>query len=297
MKNLTILIFFLFSLDSFCQLGLSNQYQFNYLSTNPAFAGENGSFSIKGVLGNQFNGTIRPNQVSQMVVIDGQLYNNTGLAFQGFRTNSGNLISTGFGFSYSKGMELGEAKLKFGLQSGLIVQPNLLTVQGSQRLSPHAGAGLLISFKDFFLGFSKPMVVASKKIVEPKPFFANIGYIFDNESLLSFNINGMYSQDFAFNRSNTDLNLKMWYNKRIALGASFRNGNLNLLDKNITAIYPFAEYKINTGMILGLGYDNNTASFTSQFPNPLSVPGVFQLFFKYTSGGDKENYSWFYNNF
>ncbi len=296
MKNILLLsLLFMVTFTAFSQSGLINSYQFNYLAFNPAFAGENGNFGIKGVLGNQFNGTLKSNQVSQVVVIDGQLFNKSGLAFQGFRDNSGNLVSTGFGFSFSKGYEFGDFKLKAGLQASLKVQPNLLTVQGNQNLSPYAGLGTILFYKNVFIGISKPMLVSSKNITEPKPFFLHLGYIYDSEGLLSFNVNTLIARDFTLNKQNIDLNVIGWLNKRIGLGASIRNNNLNAyLDKN--SFLPFAQYKVNSTILVGISYDSNVPTFGSQISSTLSVPGVFQLFVRFGGKSEGEE-SWFYNKF
>ena len=298
MKN--ILLFsslFIVSFTAFSQSGLINSYQFNYLAINPAFAGENGNFGIKGILGNQFNGTLKPNQVSQVVVIDGQLYNKSGLAFQGFRDNSGNLVSTGFGFSYSEGYEFGDFKLKAGLQASLKVQPNLLTVQGNQNLSPYAGLGTILFYKNVFIGISKPMVVSSKNITDPKPLFFHLGYIYDSEGLLSFNINTLIARDFTISKQNIDLNVIGWLNKRIGLGASVRNNNINsFLPNDKNSILPFAQYKVNSTILVGISYDSNVPTFGSQVSSNLSVPGIFQLFVRFGGKSEGEE-SWLYNKF
>lgn len=296
MKNILLLnLLIAIPITTFAQSGLINSYQFNYLAINPAFAGENGNFGIKGILGNQFNGTLKPNQVSQVVVIDGQLYNKSGLAFQGFRDNSGNLVSTGFGFSFSKGYELGDFKLKAGLQASLKVQPNLLTVQGNQNLSPYAGLGTILFYKNVFIGISKPMILASKNITEPKPLFFQLGFIYDSERLISFNINTLIARDFTLNQQNIDLNVVGWLNKRIGLGTSVRNNSLNtFLPKDKNSFLPFAQYKVNSTILVGISYDSNVPTFGSQISSTLSVPGIFQLFVRF-GGKSAGEESWFYN--
>lgn len=276
------------------QFGLTSQYQFNYLSINPAFAGENGLFSVKGVLGNQFYGTLVPNQVSQVAAIDGELYNNSGLAFQGFRNNLGNLISTGFGFSYSKGMELGDVLVKYGVDLGTTVQPNLLTIQGSQRLSPFAGLGGLVDYKGIYLGISKPMLVSSKRITEAKPIYFNLGFYHDIDNLFSFNINTLFSYDAVSKKQNTDLNLKVWLNKRLGVSAALRNDNIyNAFEKSKWVI-PAIEYKFTEGFQVGLGYNSNPLKSSVSSQTEIKTNGVFLLTFRYLSTSS-DNDSRFFN--
>lgn len=296
MKRIYFLSFFFLSKFGFSQVGLVNQYHFNYLAINPALAGENSAFTLKGILGNQFNGSIRLNEVSQILVLDGQLYNKGGLAFQGYRNNSGNIISTGLGFSYSKGFELGELKLKLGTNAGIFIQPNLLASNLTQRVLPHGGLGALGSYKGVFLGVSNPMLFASRKIGEQKPLFVNMGYIFDTESNLGFNANVLYYYDFQTSRDSYDLNLKGTYNSRLGVGLSYRANKVYVNVSSKSTLIPFVEYKATKSMSFSLSYDANPTRFdTPNTPN-LAVGGVFQFMLKYNSddsGGD----SWFFGKF
>lgn len=292
MKRVVFLVL-LFANMGYAQIGLINQYHFNYLAINPALAGENSPFSIKGILGNQFNGSIRFNQVNQVLVLDGQLYGKTGLAFQGYRNNTGNVISTGLGFSYAKGYEIGELKLKAGANAGIFIQPNLLASNLSQRVLPHGGLGVLGSYKGVFVGVSNPMLFASKLIGEQKPFLLNAGYIFKTESILSFTANVLYYRDFERKKESYDLNFKGILNERLGLGFSYRANKVFAYTANTPSFIPFAEYKATKSMTFGISYDSNPPSFgISNVPN-LSLGGVFQFVLKYNnddSGGD----SWFF---
>ncbi len=286
MKKLTFcfLLFFILN-QAFGQNGITNQYQFNYLSLNPALAGENGNFSIKGILGNQFNGTIKPNQVSQILVIDGQLYNKSGLALQGFRNNSGNLTSTGLNISYSKGIEVGDLFLKLGANSGVIVQPNnIVNVSAQQLIAPFLGLGTIAHFKGVFLGVSKPMVIASKKIYEPKPIYLNIGYIFDAERAISFNANTLLAYDLPSKTNSLDINLKTWLFNRLGLGFSYRNNKI-LSNYNKSTLQPIVEYRFSDSFKIGLTYNESPNLYNgSQVPtNQIQTNGIFQLMFKYSN--------------
>ncbi len=266
------------------QSGLNGQYQFNYLALNPAIAGESGAFALKGILGNQFNGTIRPNQVAQVVAIDGQLYNQSAMSFQGFRTNVGNIISTGINLGYAKGFELGEVTLKAGINGGLFVQPNVITAAGQQRLAPFAGAGLLMKYKTAWLGLSNPMLVYSSRITETRPWFLHLGYLYDQVEgfALQANILGGFANSSI---QTTDFNAKAIFFDRLALGASYRirNNGLATTSKNVL---PFAEIKVSRTIVLGLSYDSSygrAENAAQANPN-----GVFHLLFRYVSNGPDE---------
>ncbi|MBP8156247.1 MAG: type IX secretion system membrane protein PorP/SprF [Leadbetterella sp.] len=296
MKKAFLISLFLFSKIGFAQIGLLKQYHLNYLAINPALAGENSPFTLKGILGNQFNGSIRFNQVNQVLVLDGQLYNKSGLAFQGYRNNSGNIISTGLGFSYAKGYEIGELKLKMGANAGIFIQPNNASANLSQSVLPHGGLGVFSSYKGVFLGVSNPMLLASKQIGEQKPILVNAGYIFDNESIFGFNANVLYYYDIQSTRKSYDFNLKASVNNRLGIGASYRSNNLMAYGESKATLIPFAEYKATKTMSFALSYDSKpTMESNPNTPN-LPVGGVFQFMLKYNSddsGGD----SWFFGKF
>jgi len=280
------LIFLLFITElSYSQSGLTRQYQFNYLSLNPALAGENGSFGLKGILGNQFNGTIRPNQVSQIVAIDGQLYNNSGLSFQGFRSNVGNLISTGITLGYAKGFELGDATIKFGVNTGIFVQPNVITVAGKQRVSPYAGLGILFKYQNAWLGVSNPVAFYSKRITESRPLFINLGYLYNAVDGLDLHANVLGG--VATNQKMFDVNVKAWLFERLCLGASYRMRDIGLTTSNENLI-PFVEVKVSRTINLGLSYDSNYGRNELNSPVAQNQNGVFQLLFRYNSSGAEQ---------
>lgn len=296
MRNAFLLCLVLLARLSSAQIGLLNQYHFNYLAINPALAGENSPFTIKAILGNQFNGSIRFNEVNQVLVLDGQLFNKTGLSFQGYRSNTGNVISTGFGFSYAKGYEIGEVKLKVGANAGIFIQPNLLASNLTQRVLPHGGLGVLGSYKGVFLGVSNPMLLASRMINEQKPLLVNVGYIFENESIFGFNANVLFYKDFMTKRQSYDLNLKGTLNDRFGLGFSYRANTVFLTTAATPSLIPFAEYKATKSMSFALSYDSNPPTFTTVNAPNLALGGIFQFMMKYNnddSGGD----SWFFGKF
>ena len=288
-------------LVSFCTIaqdGLVKQYQFNQLSYNPAYAGENGIFSVKTLLGQQFNGTLRPNQVNQMLVIDGQLYNQGGIAFQAFRSNIGNVLSRGFLTSYSKGFELGEVSVKAGIDAGLMIN-NQIVLSANSQIAPFVGAGGLVMYKGLFAGISKPMAVASKKIVDSKPVYFQLGYIHSPEnSLFHFNINALL-YNFS-NQNNIDLNTKFWYNQRVGLGLSLRKNNIYRNFEKTWSLIPSVEYKMYKSVHVGISYDNNKLtdplSGGSSYENDLNLRGIFQLYFRYTSNPNQGD-SKFFNKF
>lgn len=269
------------------QYGLVSQYHFNYLAINPALAGSNGPFSVRGVLGNQFNGTITPNQVSQVVVIDGELYNKSGIAFQGFRNNIGNILSQGLGLSYSKGFELGnDFEIRVGANSGILVQPNISQFFTSRQVAaPYLGLGTFMHFKGAFLGVSQPIFYGSKKITETKPLYFNAGYIFNTESAISFNANTLVSYDINSKLTGLDFNFKTWISNRLGVGFSYRDNKL--LSQGKASFLPIIEYNFSESFKVGLCYidapSRNFNTVPNNTINQLPINGIFQLMFRYSN--------------
>ncbi len=288
----------LFSLASKGQIGLQNQYHFNYLALNPALAGENGPFTIKGIVGNQFNGNLRFNQLSHVLVLDGQLYNKTGLAFQSSSDNYGNSSGNNFTLSLSKGVELGDFRLKGGINTGLAVLPTYALVSSSPKVSFNAGLGIFMSYNGAFLGVSKPSLYVSKNDFSVKePFYVNAGYASGDENFVSYNANVLWSG--LEGRNNFDINLKLWFNKRLALGGSYRINKIFDYYTKEKSFIPTAEYKFTEDLTLGLAYNTNTLRYSTApiTGNPnFRMNGIFQFYLKYNRR-DRSGDSWYYDRF
>lgn len=280
------------------QIGLMNQYHFNYLAINPALAGENGPFTVKGVVGNQFNGNLRFNQLSHVLVLDGQLYNKTGLAFQSSSDNYGTATGNNFSLSLAKGVEVGELKIKGGVNAGLAVLPTYALVSSSPRVSFNAGLGALFAYRGAFLGVSKPSLYVSKNDFSlSEPLFVNAGYASDNDNFVTFNANVLWST--LEQKNNLDFNLKLWFNKRLALAGSYRINEIYPLYSKEKSFIPSAEYKFSPDLTLGLAYNSNTLRYStapiSSNPN-FAVNGIFQFYVRYNLN-DRKGDSWFYDKF
>lgn len=294
MKRIIFLLFLNFNLSA--QVGLVNQYHFNYLAINPALAGENGPFTIKGVLGNQFNGNLRFNQLSHVLVLDGQFYNKTGLAFQSSSDNYGvSTNGTNFSLSFAKGSEFGDFRIKGGTNIGLAILPTNTLVSSSPRTAFNFGLGLISSYKGAFLGVSKPSLFVSDNSFSQKfPFFVNAGYIFSNEDyFVTYNANVLYAT--LNSQNNYDINLKLWFNKRMAIGGSYRINNIYTYYTKRKSFIPTIEYKFTKDLVLGLAYNTNTLQYSNSTVNSnSSLNGIFQFYLKYNKD-DRQGDSWFYD--
>lgn len=281
------------------QVGLVNQYHFNYLAINPALAGENGPFTVKGIVGNQFNGNLRFNQLSHVLVLDGQLYNKTGLAFQSSSDNYGIGSANNLGLSLSKGIEVGDLRLKGGVSGGASFLPNTLIGATGTRAEFNLGLGMFASYNGVFAGVSKPTVLKPKNAFSQEgPLFVNVGYTSqDEDNFVTYNANILFAS--LNSESNYDFNLKLWFNKRLALGGSYRVNNIYNLYTKKNNFIPSAEYKFTEDLVLGLAYNTNTLrlSNTSTTGNPnFKMNGIFQFYIRYNKA-DRKGDSWYYDQF
>lgn len=297
MKRYILSCFVLCSLVSYGQIGLQNQYHFNYLALNPALAGENGPFTIKGIVGNQFNGNLRFNELSHVLVLDGQLYNKTGLAFQSSSDNYVVTSGNNFSLSLAKGAEAGDFRIKGGINLGLAILPVYGVASGPQAAF-NAGAGVFMSYNGAFAGVSKPSLYTSKDDPTMKgPVYVNAGYASDDEYFVSYNANVLWAG--MDGRNNFDVNLKLWFNKRLALSGSYRINKIFGYYSKEKSFIPAAEYKFTEDLTLGLAYNTNTLQYTAtpvgSNPN-FNLNGIFQFYLKYNRS-DRRGDSWYYDQF
>ena len=300
MRRILLCISFLISLNATAQIGALNQYHFNYLAVNPALAGENGPFTIKAIGANQFNGNLRFNQLSYGLVLDGQLNNKFGLAFQSSSDNLGFGSSNNLGLSLSKGAEIGDLKLKAGVSGGVSLLPNSIPMSGSgTRADFNLGLGLFASLRGAFLGVSKPAVFTGKYglVNGESPLFFNVGYTSDPEYFVSYNANVLYGN--LNGNSNYDFNLKLWFDKQLAVGGSYRINNIYTLYSKKSSFVPMVEYKVTKDLMLGLAYSSNPLRL-SNAPvggnQNFKVNGLFQFYIRYNKA-DKKGDSWYYDQF
>jgi type IX secretion system PorP/SprF family membrane protein len=299
MKRIYLSLLILLSFSASAQIGALNQYHFNYLAINPALAGENGPFTIKAIGANQFNGNLRFNQMSYGLVLDGQLYNKLGLAFQSSSDNYGMGSSNNLGLSLSKGVEIGDLKIKGGVSGGVALLPSSFGLSNSgTRADFNLGLGLFTSLRGAFLGVSKPGALTSKNSFNGEsPLFFNVGYTSDPEYFVSYNANVLYGT--LNGNNNYDFNLKLWFDKQLAIGGSYRVNNIYSLYSKKKSFVPIIEYKVTEDLMLGLAYSSNTLRL-SDAPiagsQNFKMNGLFQFYIRYNKA-DKKGDSWYYDQF
>lgn len=290
-KIFFISLFFPFLLNA--QDGLRQQYQFNYLSLNPAFTGESGNFNVVGILGNQFNGTIQFNQISQVISVDGQLYKkNNGLGFQGYRSNYGTYVTSGANLTYAYSANINDVKIKIGTDVGIINIPYVNVSSFTQNIKPYAGLGALVNYDGFTAGFSAPMLISSKDLNENKPFLSQLIYTNEINDYfgLAFSSVLEFDDKNSNKKSGIDFNLKTWFSEVVGLGLSYRSYSLRNSSSKFHAWVPSLEVKLGDYITLGAAYNSNSFFNLGTIQQNDGTFGVFQLLVRYNSNPNKDDF-------
>ena len=255
------------------------------MALNPAFAGMRGNFGVTGLLGQQFNGTIYPNQVSQVVVLDGKMGQNqrSAIGFQGFRSTVTGFTNNGLSLSYAQYIEVSESiQVNAGLNFGFMVAPNVIGTQDfTQRFVPFGGPGVTVVGPAFFAGIAAPTVIGKSDQFSAPNKNLNIqgGYKLGNDDNIAANVS-FYAGFPLDARSHTftGFSAKVWLGSKIGLGASWRS---LYAAETASKLIPSLELRVSESSTVGLSYDGKPLLFegiNDSFRNP---NGVFQLVYRY----------------
>lgn len=294
----TFAIFFMATRLVDAQIALTENYHFNYLAINPAFTGQRGYLGVNALLGNQFNGTIRPSQVSQNIIIDSPIgieNKKHNVGFQAFNARIANINNTGIDFTYSFRLPFETFQIAFGLDAGMIFQPNVIGNTGLGNLvSPFAGVGVVLSSEKYFLSLSKPQAVFSndnQQFLTKKPFYAMLGGSFGESESVTLNTSVLTEINKTENGINSGNalhgNAKVWFGQRIGAGVSYRmEGQNGFSDLKSKAIFSL-EYQYSTSMRFGLSYDKKPYNFIGNSTvNQQSSNGILLLMLKFEPNGN-----------
>lgn len=279
-----ILLFVLFAGFAKAQKGLDDIYQFNYLSLSPAMTGERGNYGLSIFLGNQFNGTLVPNQVSQVFSIDGVL--DTGphaIGFQGFNNTLGFQRSSGFNLNHSYEIKTQNIEIQIGTDVGATILPNILNTTISQRFKLFGGFGLLTKGEKWWANISSPLLLSdpiAQLQLGGRKFNFMGGYLLGDPEILGAGISGLASLGSA-NTNNFHLNTKVWIYNRWVAGVSLRNVNASMDNSAGLKIVPSLEYNLNNSSQFGLAFDSSPQDFRLTGFQQANNPSLLYVFYKY----------------
>ena len=268
---------------------LEDQFQFNFLALNPAFAGARETFSLNAMLGNQFNGRLRPQQVYQLFSSDGAIQQGRGgLGLQAFNSNASGFTNTGVKASYAYRKQVGDLFLvALGADAGFIYQPALLAGVGLKQIYPYAGFGGLLNAERFYLSLSKPVLFIDDEglFSSKKPFYTMVGTSLGDFENKMINVSALIESNKEVG-NNYAFNAKLWLHDKFGLGLSLRSQKSDAFRTN--RIIPMAEIQFSPAIRLGVSYDPKPPTFRSQgLQSSFQQSGILQIFLRYE--GSKEN--------
>lgn len=288
MKKYFLLILLAISNIAQAQTILEDQFHFNFLALNPAMAGATETFSLNAMLGNQFNGSLKPQQIYQLFSTDGVIQQGRGgLALQAFNSNITGLNNSGVKMAYAYRKKIGELfTVGVGADAGFIYQPTIVVGLGLKQMYPFAGLGGLITAHRFFLGLSKPVLFMNSEGLynSKKPFYTQLGVSLGNYESTMLNLSALIETNKSVG-NNFYLNAKAWFNQKFGLGVSYRSQEIS--GTRTGKVVPMAELQLSEAIRLGLSYDPKPANYqTTGTQGNFKQNGILQLYFRYEGRQD-----------
>ena len=292
-RLLSALALMFFSMSSYGQQEpMYSQYMFNMLNINPAYAGSRGAISTVALYRNQwvgFPGAPRTASFS----FDMPLQNKKiGIGAQFYDDRIGIERTTGFNAMYAFRFQFaGAGTLSLGLQAGLLnYQANYTEVNtyvpndpafssNVRGILPAFAAGVYYNSDKFYVGFSAPALLKTKIKYNNA---AEIASVTSRDLHLYLTAGTVFelNQDLALKPSmlikavsgapiQMDLNLNLWLQNKIAVGASYRTGD---------AIVGMLEFQFNQQFRFGYAYDKTFSNLGTL------VNGTHELMFRMEFG-------------
>ena len=283
------------------------QYQLNPMAINPAFAGVREDFSMtlafRGRLFSFLNrsaGQIAA-PITQTFAGDGQLgTGRLGLGLQVLNDRNSalglGLICLSSNLSYHVILP-NLAKLYLGAQLGANILPitDLTSSVNTSSVLLSYGAGLYYDAEHVFAGLSVPELGSSAKSVlglpqfqVKHPVFAQLGGKFDLSDdfrlLPSVLVTQTEGYPLAYN-----LDAKLWYAQRAALGVSVRQNNVFYYKGPVSYVQASLDYQLSPNIRLGYTF-NSTAPEAA--PNSFQ-PQIHELIFRFTPNPNQLRFSYF----
>lgn len=184
-----------------------SQYVVNGLIINPAYTGSREVLSLNFSYRNQMTG-IKGAPVYQTLSVHAPLKNpKLGLGFLFFNEKTGPTHNTHAFLTYAYRVQIGESKLNFGLQTGVIYKEfnwgqvylnddddPVFNSNNNSYILPNLGAGAFFYNRKFFTGFSIPYFLSYKESSERDKYtiyheFSNYNFLFTAGYLFNFSNN------------------------------------------------------------------------------------------------------------
>ncbi|RFZ94860.1 type IX secretion system membrane protein PorP/SprF [Mucilaginibacter conchicola] len=264
-----------------------NQYLFNQLYINPAYAGYKNDLSVSSIYRSQWTGIDgAPKTIA--LAADGMFDNKNvgiGLTLQSDRVGAQNFTAVYGNYAYKiKLSDFNDSKISFGLGFGLIQSgingsklvpgqenDNVVPVGDQSNILPDARFGFLYSNEHLFFGASVDNLLAnffykangnflSTFIPKPNEYLTAGALLVINEDM-KFKPS-ILLRDGPENPTNIDFNTAVILKDRIGFGFTYRT-DVNLYNKAIThrdfqrsnAMVAYTSFSINGNISIGYAFD------------------------------------------
>jgi type IX secretion system PorP/SprF family membrane protein len=262
-----------------------NQYIFNELVINPAYAGTKGVVNANAIYSTQWTGfTGSPN--TQTISLEGPVSDNIGLGIHLVNDVIGAQTQQGLFGSYAYHLRLND---KYKLSMGIAAGASYFTLNGTQlnpenqndpavpkdqvtKLRLDSKTGLFLYSDRFFAGISVSDLLANvfkandlMVAAQSRHYFLTSGYVFDLSPKFKFKPSFLIKEDFKA-PTNIDINAFVLYNERFWLGATVRTGakifgskDLQSSLKSSDALVFMADFNISDRLRIGYAYTYSTS--------------------------------------
>ena len=259
-----------------------NQYIFNELIINPAYAGTKQVININATYASQWTG-FRGAPSTQTVSVEGPVSKNIGLGLHFINDRLGAQSQQGLFGSYAYRFRLGgDWRMSLGVAAGI----SYFTIDGTRLITDaeddpaipdtketslrfDSKAGLFVYSDRFYTGFSVTNLLAdvfkTKELMVAKQirhYYLTAGYVFDLGKKFKFKPSFLIKEDFK-SPTNFDINAFFLYKEKLWLGASVRmNANISKLKnedldntlRHRNAVAVMAEWNITDRLRIGYAY-------------------------------------------
>ena len=268
-----------------------NQYIFNSMVLNPAYAGTKGLINVNAIYSTQWTG-LSGSPTTQSLSVDGPATEKVGVGFQLINDNIGAQSQQSLFGNYSYKIKLSE---KMRLSMGIAVGASYFSLDGTKLVTdnpddpaiPHTlvtklrldgKAGLFLYSDRFYAGFSstdllsnvftnKDLLVAA----QVRHYYLTSGYVIDLGTQFKLKPSFLIKEDFKA-PMNIDVNTFVLYRERFWLGTSLRFGEMAFVSKDLQtslksrdAIVFMAEINITDKLRVGYAY-TYSMSMLSAYP-------------------------------
>jgi len=257
-----------------------NQYIFNNLIINPAYAGTKGMKNLSATFSTQWLGFAGAPS-TQTLSYEGPVSQNIGLGLHMINDKIGAQTQQGLFGSYAHRVRLNQ---QFNLSMGLAIGASHFSLDGSKliienendpaitnvyvnKLRFDSKSGLFLYSDRFYAGFSVTGLLADvmksndlEVAAQSRHYYLTSGYVFDLNDDFKFKPSFLIKEDFKA-PTNIDITTFFLYKEKFWLGASLRTALINLKNKDLdgslrkrNAVALMTEWNISEEFRIGYSY-------------------------------------------